>query len=190
MRTISILLFPLVFSVSSALAQNPIDQHKHDTVVKPTIDSLKKSIPKQAHIEVGYAHLYIDYYAPAVRNRTIWGGLVPYDEVWVTGAHNATSFEFTNTIIIGDKEIPPGKYALFTIPGREKWIVILNKNWNQHLADDYKQEEDVVRVEVIPMVHEKLQERLRYSIHSADDSSASIEIRWEKLSVTLPFQVR
>src|SRR5215831_10073409 len=109
-------------------------QHDHKKTDMPT-DTIKKSIPKEVHTEIGDAHIMIFYTAPAVRGRVIWGGLVPFDEVWVTGAHKATTWEFSGSIEINKTVIPPGKYAIFTIPRKEKWTFILNKKWDQHLAD-------------------------------------------------------
>ncbi|MFX7732024.1 DUF2911 domain-containing protein, partial [Acinetobacter baumannii] len=72
------------------------------------------------------------------------------DEVWVTGAHEATTFEIGKSFIVGGKEIPAGKYAIFTIPGKNEWTVIINKQWKQHLATEYDEKEDVVRIKVKP----------------------------------------
>ena len=85
------------------------------------------------------------------------------------------------------KTIPAGKYALFTIPGKEEWTVIINKNWNQHLADDYSPSEDLVRVKVKPQTVSQNVERLRYDIEQAGTNTGRIIISWEKLSI--PFQV-
>src|SRR5258706_6758839 len=130
-------------------------QHDHQSTPS---DTLKKSIPQAAHIEIGDAHLMIHYYAPAVRGRVIWGGLVPYGEVWVTGAHKATAWESTNGIEINKTVIPAGKYAIFTIPGKEKWTFIINKKWDQHLADEYDVKDDVLRMEVTPQTLSDIQE--------------------------------
>lgn len=113
---------------------------------------------------MGNAHVSVYYHSPAVRSRVIWGGLVPYEEVWVAGAHSATSVEFSKAIKIAGTTIPKGKYAFFTIPGQERWTLILNKNWEQHLADDYDQAEDIIRIEVTPETEMPLSERLTYTI--------------------------
>ena len=188
----SILIIFAFLNFSCETKKTETDNHEHQTAspeVAPA-DTIKKSIPKEEHAQIGTAHLMIKYHAPAVRGRTIWGGLVPYDEVWVTGAHSATSFEIDKDIRIGEKEVPAGKYALFTIPGKEKWTIILNKNWEQHLADDYDQKEDMVRLEVSPEITENIQERLKYTLKEIDDSSGSVDIRWEKIKVSMPFQIK
>ena len=87
----------------------------------------------------------------------------------MTGAHMATSVEFNHDVLIENKTIPAGKYALFTIPGKEEWIIIVNTNWQQHLTDNYDAIDDVVRVTIKPEIEERNQERLRYVIESEGD---------------------
>jgi hypothetical protein len=169
-------------------------EHQHESNPASTnatpVDTVKKSIPKEEHAQIGDAHIMIKYHAPSVRGRTIWGGLVPYGEVWVTGAHSATSIEISKDFTVGSKNIPAGKYALFTIPGNDKWTIILNKNWDQHLADEYNEGEDVVRLEVDPQTTENIQERLRYSVRQIDDDNGFVDFRWEKIQVSMPFQLK
>lgn len=172
------------FATAASMAQQ--DKHEHATTTPAKADTLKKSIPLEEHAQIGDTHITILYTAPAVRGRVIWGGLVAYDQVWVTGAHKATSFEIDRKFKIGDKEIPAGKYAIFTIPGKDKWTIILNKNWNQHLADDYDAKEDVIRWEVRPRTNSSVQERLNYSVVELSETEASLVISWEKLKVSLP----
>jgi len=81
---------------------------QHDHKIAPA-DTIKKSIPQVVHTEIGNAHIMIHYTAPAVRGRVIWGGVVPYGEVWVTGAHRATVWEFNNDIEINKTVIRAGK---------------------------------------------------------------------------------
>lgn len=152
-------------------------------------DTVKKSIPKEEHAQIGDTHFMIKYHAPAVRGRTIWGGLVPFGEVWVTGAHSATSLEINTDVTINDVLVPAGKYAFFTIPGQDKWTIIINKNWDQHLADEYDAKEDVVRVEVTPEALPSIQERLKYSIKDNGNSVALIDVSWEKVKVSLPVKL-
>lgn len=152
-------------------------------------DTLKGSLKAKAMGTIGNAGITINYYSPAVRGRVIWGGLVPFDNVWVTGAHRATSVEFNQELVIGGVTIAPGKYALFTIPGKEEWIFIINKNWDQHLADNYDQKEDVARVRVKPEAEETNQERLRYVIETENDKQGEIVLYWEKIEISLPVTV-
>jgi hypothetical protein len=183
-----LIFFLLALSFSIAL------QAQHEDHPKAVVaDSVKKSIPKEVHVQLGdnsEVHMMIHYHAPAVRGRVIWGGLVPFGDVWVTGAHSATTWEFNQDIVIIDKVIPQGKYAIFTIPGKDSWIFILNKKWNQHLADEYDAKDDVLRFNVIPKSAEKNQERLKYAIVEEANSAMSLSISWEKLRVAIPFKMK
>jgi hypothetical protein len=92
-------------------------------------------------------------------------------------------------VTIDGKPLPAGKYAFFTIPGKENWTLIINKNWDQHLADEYDAKDDVIRVQVTPQILPSVQERLKYSITGEGSSDASIDISWEKLKVSLPVKL-
>jgi hypothetical protein len=153
-----------------------------------TKDSTKKSIKAAAIGKIGKANITINYHSPAVRKRVIWGGLVPYDDVWVTGAHNATNIVINKPFVFGGKKIPVGKYALFTIPGENEWIVIINKNWEQHLAFDYSQLQDVARISVKPTKRDNTLERLQYFITDKGNNTGTIAMEWEKLRVE--FEIR
>lgn len=163
------------------------EEEKENQAVEP--DTIKGSIFSEAIGSIGSANIHISYHAPGVKNRILWGGLVPYDQVWVTGAHMATSVEFDKNLVIGTTEVPAGKYALFTIPGREEWTVIINKNWQQHLTDDYDQKEDILRLMVKPSVQNQHQERLKYEIKSISETEGTINISWDKLTIALPIKV-
>lgn len=152
-------------------------------------DTTKKSIKSRAVALINGDSLKITYHSPGVRNRIIWGGLVPFDEVWVTGAHNATLLETPVPIVVGDKEIPAGSYAFFSIPGKKEWTLIINKHWQQHLASEYDEKDDVVRLKVKP---EKIKhtERLQYFVEIKDKGKGSIAVAWESLRVKLPFTLK
>jgi hypothetical protein len=152
-------------------------------------DTIKKSIKAFAKATVGDATISITYHSPAVRGRIIWGGLVPYDQVWVTGAHMATTLESSRDLIIGNTIIPAGKYGLFTIPSKDQWTFILNKNWQQHLADEYSESEDIIRV-VLSTQASDHQERLRYELIPDDSNTVSIIMHWEKIQFSIPVELK
>ena len=146
-------------------------------------DTSKRSIKSSAVGKIGEVNITINYHSPGVRGRTIWGGLVNYNDVWVTGAHSATSLEIDREIIVAGTVIPQGKYAIFTIPGKDEWVIIINKNWNQHLTDDYLQSEDIVRIKVKPeQLNEKI-ERLQYFIEDNKNGKGSIAVAWERVKI-------
>src|ERR1700736_3049267 len=99
---------------------------------------------------VGLTAISVDYSSPAVRGRKIWAPVVPYGEVWRTGANQATKVTFSKDVTVGGTAIPAGSYAFFAIPGPADWTLILNKDFNQGGAESYKKELDLVRVQVRP----------------------------------------
>jgi len=152
-------------------------------------DTLKGSPMRIAMGDIGNSHLHIAYSAPGVKGRVIWGGLVAYNKVWVTGAHKATCVIFTEPLLFGGKQVPAGAYALFTIPReKEAWTVILNKNYDQHQADDYDEREDILRVAITPAEQDTLTQRLTYTVANDTKDKGSLNIRWEKKQLTIPLQ--
>jgi hypothetical protein len=146
-------------------------------------DGFPQKSPKASVSQVvGTCSVTIDYHSPRVRNRTVWGELVPFGEVWRTGANEATTISFSQDVKVSGNPVPAGKYALFTIPGREKWTVILNSRHNQMGAFDYSPKEDVLRFDVRP-VATSFTEYMSFEIYPADDSSAYVDLDWEKLRV-------
>lgn len=152
-------------------------------------DTSKKSINSMAVGVIGNDSVKISYHSPGVRKRIIWGGLVPYDEVWVTGAHDATTIEIAKPFVINGKEIPAGKYAIFTIPGKKEWTVIINSKWKQHLASEYDQKEDIVRIKVKPLKHQHT-ERLQYFIEGKKSNEGRIAVAWEKIRIEFPVTIK
>jgi len=169
--------------------QDDVKQPESSTTSNAAKDTSKKSIPSETKKWVGNTDIKINYHSPAVRGRNIWGGLVAYDVVWVTGAHKATTIEVGKDFLIGGKRIPAGKYAIFSIPGKEEWTIIINKNWNQHLVDEYSESEDIVRVKVKPEPLIKNAERLKYEIDQTGERIADIIISWEKIQISFDIEI-
>ena len=87
------------------------------------------------------------------------------------------------------EEISAGKYAFFTIPGKKEWIVIINKNWEQHLASEYDEKGDIVRIKVKPKKNDHT-ERLQYFIETNKGNSGKIAVAWEKIKIEFPFTIK
>lgn len=169
---------------SSAIAQKTEEVCYNPNLVK---DTTKKSIKSMAFAVVNGDSIKINYHSPGVRKRIIWGGLVPFDEVWVTGAHDATTLEMPKVFFVKGKKIPAGKYAFFTIPGKKEWTIIINKNWEQHLATSYDEKDDIVRIKVIPKEINHT-ERLQYFVQMINDKTGKIAVAWEKIRVEFEFK--
>jgi hypothetical protein len=137
---------------------------------------------------IGLTDLTLSYCRPGVKGRVIWGGLVPYDEPWRTGANEATRFTTTDPIQFGGKELAAGTYSLFTIPGKEEWTVVINSEKDLWGAYEYKPEKDVLRVTVKPTTVEP-QEWMELSFEDLTPNSANLVLHWEKLRVAVPIVV-
>lgn len=185
MSILKIFFSLIVFVLSyTAVAQGNSEICYNPNLVK---DTTKKSIKSVAALLVNGDSIKISYHSPGVRKRIIWGGLVPFDEVWVTGAHDATCLIMPKKFEVGGIKIPAGRYAFFTIPGEEEWTIILNKNWEQHLASEYDEKEDIVRIKVRPTKIEHT-ERLQYFIEMGTHYQGIIAVAWEKVRIELPFR--
>ena len=138
---------------------------------------------------VGLTELSVDYSSPGVKGRKIWGGLVPYDQMWRAGANSATKVTFSRNVTFAGKPVPAGTYAFFVIPSKDAWTVILNKKTDQSgTARDYKQADDVLRVSIKPKPA-PFRERLAYLVTDFTDDKASLDLEWEKLRLSIPITV-
>ena len=138
---------------------------------------------------IGLTEITVDYSCPAVKGRPIWGTLVPYGEMWRTGANQATKITFSRDVTFGDKPVPAGTYALFTIPAKGAWTVILNKKAEQSgTARDYKADLDLVRfpADAKPAPH---RERMTFLFSDFTDDKGTLDLEWEKLRVSIPIRV-
>ena len=133
--------------------------------------------------KVAGANITINYSSPAVKGRTIWGELVPYDKVWRAGANEATIFQTDKPIKVEGKALPAGKYSLFAIPNEKEWTIILNSQTGQWGIKDNGEanrvpESDVLTVKVKPIKISGMRERLAYTI-----GSKGFVLAWEKFEV-------
>jgi hypothetical protein len=138
---------------------------------------------------IGLTEISVEYSSPAVKGRAIWGALVPYDQMWRTGANQATKITFSRDVIFGDKPVPAGSYALFTIPAKAAWTVILNKKAEQAgTGRDYKADLDLVRFQAHarPAPH---RERMTFLFSDFTDDKGLLDLEWDKLRVSLPIRV-
>jgi len=138
--------------------------------------------------DFGLGTIELSYSRPGVRGRKVYGDLLPYGQVWRTGANSATTISFTDEVIVGGKKVPAGKYGLLTIPGAKQWIVILTKQTNVTSPADYNAEQDVVRVNVSTTKSKTSTETFTLSIQDIKPTSCNLVMSWEKLSLSLPIQ--
>ncbi len=134
----------------------------------------------------GYLHLV--YGKPYARGRQIFGGLVAFDQVWATGAHQSSELATTVPITVGDQRVEPGVYSLFTTPGKTSWRLHLNSALGMHLADDYDPDLDVAVVDAAPKTLDSPSPGLVLEFIDADGTLA-LRIRWDRTVVDFPITV-
>jgi len=140
--------------------------------------SKRPSPPAKAEGTIDGAKVVIDYSTPSAKGRKMLGGIEPFGKVWRTGANEATTFDVDKNVKIEGKDLPKGKYALFTIPGQNEWTVIINKKADQWGAFDYKEADDVLRVTVKPGKTDKFVETFNISVEGS-----KVVLRWENTQV-------
>jgi hypothetical protein len=156
--------------------------------VKGQVDLPRISPNASLSETVGYTIITVNYCRPAVKERIIWGGLVPYNQVWRTGANEATTIQFTTDVTVGGNKVPAGRYSLFTIPTEDEWTVILNKTDKQWGAFNYKEAEDLLRFKVKPSKG-FFTERLQFSFSNLTDASTYLVLNWENLQISFKIEV-
>lgn len=132
---------------------------------------------------IGFTEVRISYSRPAVKNREIWGKLVPYNSVWRAGANEATKFTFSTDVLVEGKLLKAGSYSFFVIPSKTEWTIIFNKVADQWGAFQYNEAEDMLRIKVKPKKSNHFHEWLSYEITKTDDYSANVALVWEKIKI-------
>jgi hypothetical protein len=168
-----VLAFALAASVISASAQLQLPAPSPKAQVMQT---------------VGLTEITVEYSSPAVKGRTIWGELVPYDKLWRAGANSATKITFSKDVTIEGKTVAKGSYSVFIIPSQSgEWTMIINSNAAASMSD-YSQDKDVVRIKTKPTSIAN-RERLAYTISDFTDKNAVVSMEWEKVRVSFNVQL-
>jgi hypothetical protein len=137
--------------------------------------------------QFGDSEIKVAYGRPQVKGRKVFGGLVPFDSLWRTGAGDCTSIELKEEVIIGDKKMAPGKYALFTIPRANEWVIILNTDVSLHGSFGYDQKKDAHRFSVKPLKTDRFYETFTIEINDFKaNGAAALNLFWENTWVKIP----
>jgi hypothetical protein len=150
------------------------------------LDLPRPSQHAQVTQRIGLTDVTINYSRPLLKGRKVFGGLVPYGEVWRAGANENTIIEFSDPVSIEGQPVPKGVYGLHMIPGENEWTVILSKVSTAWGSFSYDQKEDAVRVRVKPQTGE-LHEALAYDFDAVTPDSATATLRWDRVAV--PFKI-
>ena len=168
MRKISILSLSLLFLAGIAVAQE---------AKKPL------SPPAKAEATLNGKKITIDYSAPSKRGRAIMGELVPYGQVWRTGANAATKLTTEGDLMIGSVHVPAGTYTLYTIPGEKEWTLIVNKQTGQW-GTKYDETQDLGRTKLTVKALSAPVETFAISLPSGGQNQSTLTLKWEKVEAT------
>ena len=135
--------------------------------------------------EVGFTDVAVKYSRPGAKGRTIFGGLVPFGELWRTGAHDATTIRVSDTVKLNGHLVPAGTYSFFTIPNPKEWTIILNKDTAMHGTSEYKQENDLIRFTATAENSSRFYETFTIEINDIIKDAASLYLIWENTQVKL-----
>lgn len=133
--------------------------------------------------KVGLTDVTVDYSRPSTKGRKIFGELVPFGEVWRTGANGATILTFSTDVSIAGTKVPAGSYALYSIPGKKEWKLILSKNTNLWGSIGYSADEDLLRFSATPSKTSKKYETFEITFNNLKDNSADLSLKWEQTRV-------
>lgn len=132
---------------------------------------------------VGVTEVKIDYSCPGVKGRKIWGELVPFGEIWRTGANEATTITFSDPVKINGNELPAGTYGIHTIPNENEWEFIFSKDTKIDGGSTFNKDKEVLRVKAKPEEHHFM-ERMTFLFTDVTDNSAAVNLLWDKLKVS------
>jgi len=138
--------------------------------------------------KVGLTDVIVDYSRPSTKGRKIFGELVPFGQVWRTGANGATVLTFSTEVSIGGTKVPAGSYALYSIPGKTSWTMILSKDTKLWGAIGYDAKDDLLRFEASPAKTSRMYDSFEISFNKLTDNSADLSIKWEQTRITFSIQ--
>jgi hypothetical protein len=151
--------------------------------------NLPSASPDQAlKQQVGFTDLEIKYSRPSARGRVVFGELVPFNEIWRTGAHDATTIAFSDSVKVNGINIPADSFSLFSIPEKTEWTIILNKVAEMHGTSDYSADQDQVRFKVKTEKTTRFYETFAIELNDFTSDGAFIYLLWENTQVKFPIQ--
>lgn len=180
------LIFTAVIALTIACGEQKSTSEEVVAIEGEEVIEEKRASPlRKVEGSIGDNTIKVQYGSPAVKGRTIWGDLVPYGEVWRTGANEATFIETTEELIVEGQALPAGKYSLFTVPMETgDWTVIFNSEWDlEHGHFQYKEENDVLRVTSTPEWVDDSQESLTVEV-----VPEGLLVAWEKLRLPITIE--
>jgi len=133
--------------------------------------------------KIGLTDVTVDYSRPSIKGRKIFGELVPFGQVWRTGANGAAIITFSTDVEIAGKNVPKGQYAIYSIPGKTEWTIILSKETKLWGAIGYSAENDLMRFKATSSKTSRKYETFEITFNNMTDNSAELSIKWEQTRV-------
>ncbi len=171
-----------VLTIAAGVALMPfgLAQMSNSGAKKPMLSPAAK-----ATVQLDGKQITVEYNSPSMRGRKIFGGLVPYDKVWRTGANPATTFKTETGLKIGTATVPAGTYTLYTLPSKTTWKLIINKQTGQW-GTQYDESQDLARVDMHQDTLPQPQEHMSISFENTNGNSTQLHVRWDKTDVWVP----
>lgn len=135
--------------------------------------------------EFGLGRITVKYSRPNVKGRKVFSDLAPYGEVWRTGANTVTTISFSDDITLDGREVKAGEYGLLTIPGKDTWTIILNKDAKQWGAYSYKEADDVLRFPAKATIVKDKTETFTIIFSDVTTNSAKLNLLWDNTKVSI-----
>lgn len=156
--------------------------------------SFAQDLPKPSPLgtvsqKIGVTDIKLEYSRPSVKDRIIFGDLVPFDKLWRFGANSCTKMTTTSSLYFNEGELKAGTYSLFAIPSKNSWEIIFNTDTDQGGTEDYSMEKDALRVKVVPKENSKT-ETFTLTVDNITDESATFTVLWANTRVDIPFKVK
>ncbi len=171
---------PLIFAVAMAICLFGIDASAQIMTPQP-------SPMTTIETKVGLTDVKINYSRPGMRGRTIYGDLVPYGQVWRTGANSATVITFSDDVKLAGNAVAAGSYSLYSIPQENEWTIILNSNTKGNIGN-YSPDEDVIRFKVKPGKITEASEAFTIDFGNFSTAGAHLNIYWANTKVSIPVE--
>jgi Protein of unknown function (DUF2911) len=205
-------VFSFAILLTAICAAPYVSAQQPPVQIKPVRPSQKASVMQT----IGVTDITITYSRPPVKGRTIFADapasmasrakgeatldnqnerqkgepIVPYGHVWRAGANEATMFVVTDDVLINGQPLKAGTYSMHTIPGKDEWTIIFNSDAGQWGSFSYDDKKDVLRVKTKPQMASDNQEWLTYFFDPVTETSATANLRWEKLRVPFTVEVK
>lgn len=172
--TIFILSLTLILGVGNVSAQVQLPQASPAAMLRQTI---------------GLTDVTVNYHAPSVRGRKVFGGLVPYGEMWRAGANEATLVTFQDELFLNNERVPAGTYSFFIFPQSDSlWHVVLNKDTTLWGLEGYNELDDVAYLEVKPLKSDVFVETMQFSFSDISTNKAKLNLAWENTRMSLSIE--